>query len=594
MAAVSKLPRQPIPPLEHTLDAAMRSVSPMLNGLQRIKSKLVFELYGASQAKQQQRLLRLAREQPINWCAAGLTHLWLSGRGGLPFSNSYVLLLEDDPRAATLTERAARLIVAALNLYQSIRAQALSQDVSANLPLEMDQYLRCFATHRRPRPHCDELVTVTGSHHIAVLIDGKAYCLAVDLQSGAVSLRAVQQVLEHIVENADAGQEVDQAPGMLSALPREQWVRQRGELLKDSRNQQTLSMLEKALFIVCLDTGVAPGSPSGFTANLRDGNSHNRYYDKSMQIVVMEDGKAGLCFERAAVDGSVALGFAARLQGESLKLLPATQDEQAGPVQGIRTRAAPWAMSLALKRQLQAANKFIAEGRNQRGIESWTTPHIGKGRLKALKISADAVVQLAIQVAVCEVTGETPATFEPVQLRHFAGGRMDFIVPVTAESLSAVQALRDPLANQYHVAVHVRRAAKEHQHLVLRTKNGRGLIAHLLALNAIQEEDASYNGTHSWHRAVLSRLDKGLQALFRQDVLAANGSDCDGVAAFGPIGPRPDMLSIGYLIREDDIGFDLRADGRFSGQTRALRTALEKALVSIARILTNCKPVEPR
>ena len=97
--ATSKLPRQPIPPLADTLNDCVRSVSPMLNSLQRLKSKLVFELYGASQAKQQQRLLALAREQPVNWSAAGLTHLWLSCRRGLPFSNNYVLQLEDDPLA---------------------------------------------------------------------------------------------------------------------------------------------------------------------------------------------------------------------------------------------------------------------------------------------------------------------------------------------------------------------------------------------------------------------------------------------------------------------------------------------------------------
>ncbi len=587
--AARKLPRQPIPPLADTLKAAARSVSPMLNGLQRLKSKLVFELYGASQAKQQKRLLTLAREQPINWCAAGLTHLWLSGRGALPFSNNYVLLLDDDPQAATLTERAARLIVAALNLSQSVRAQSLSPDVAANLPLAMDQYRRCFATHRRPRPHCDELVTVTGSHHIAVLVDGQAHCVAVDLQRGAVSLQAAQQALEHIMENGDGAYDGDLAPGMLSALPREQWMRQRGELLKDSHNQQTLSMLEKALFVVCLDRGITPGSPSGLTANLRDGNSHNRYYDKSMQIVVMENGKAGLCFERAAVDGSVALGFAARLQAESLKLPAAGSEETGQEAQGIRTRAAPWAMSLALKRQLIAAKKSVAERRNQRGIETWTTPEIGRTRLKSLKISADAVVQLAVQLAIYQVTGETPAIFEPVQLRHFAGGRMDFIVPVTAESLVAVRALNDPIA-KYQVAKQVRRAAKEHQDLVLRTKSGRGLIAHLLALNAIQEQDAAYHGTHSWHRAVLSRLDKGLQALFRQDVLAANGSGFPGVAAFGPIGPRPDMVSIGYMIKEDGVSFDLRGDGRFAAQTRALRTALEKALTTIEEALAVSAP----
>jgi hypothetical protein len=47
------------------------------------------------------------------------------------------------------------------------------------------------------------------------------------------------------------------------------------------------------------------------------------------------------------------------------------------------------------------------------------------------------------------------------------------------------------------------------------------------------------------------------------------------------------MLSIGYVIREDGISFDLRADGRFAAQTRVLRHALEKGLVTIVRILSN-------
>lgn len=49
--------RQPIPPLADTLNACIRSVSPLLNGMQRLKSKLLLELYGAAQTKQQQRLL---------------------------------------------------------------------------------------------------------------------------------------------------------------------------------------------------------------------------------------------------------------------------------------------------------------------------------------------------------------------------------------------------------------------------------------------------------------------------------------------------------------------------------------------------------
>lgn len=592
---IPDLPRQPIPPLADTLDACALSVSPLLNSLQRFKSKLIFKLYGASQAKQQKRLLTLAQQQPINWCAEGVARLWLSCRNGLPFSNNYVLMLEDDPRANTLTGRAARLTLAALNLYQRIRAHGLSPDVMANLPLEMNQYKLCFATHRRPRLNRDDIVSVNGSHHIAVLVDGQVHCLAVDLQRGPVPVSAVEQALNHIIDNSEELNAHDDAvsPSMLSALPRDQWARRRTELLKDDQNAQTLAILEKSLFILCLDTGTAAGSMSGLTANLRDGNSHNRFYDKSMQIVVMENGKAGLCFERGAVDGSVALGFAARLQSESVAFSVHSATNMQRPAL-IRTRTAAWALNGSLKHHMRAAKHFIAEGRSQRSIETWTTPRLGLRQMKAFEIGPDAVVQLAIQVAAQAVFGAMPTIFEPVQTRHFAGGRMDFIVPITKESIAAVRALQNTDANPYYVAAHMRRAAKAHRHRVLRAKSGRGLAAHLLALHAVQTEDTSSadGEVRSWQGNVLAHLDKGLKALLQQDVLAANGSGFAGIQSFSPIGPRHNMLSMGYIIRENEITFDLRADGRFSIHARAFRTVLDKALLHIEQTLVRSQLAE--
>lgn len=594
---ISKLPRQPIPSLADTLDTCVSSVSPVLNSLQRIKSKLVFEYYGARQAKQQERLLELAREQPVNWCAAGLGRFWLSCRGGLPFTNNYALLLEDDPHADTLTERAARLTVAALQLYQSVRTQKLHPDVEDELPLEMGQYRRCFSTHRMPQPYCDEVVTITGSQHIAVLIRGKLHYMVVDPQRAAASLVAIQQALDHFVDLAEAeGDEaVTVAPGMFTALPREEWARLRGEMMQDQQNYQTLIMLEKALFVVCLDMDSAPAGLTGLSTNLRDGNCHNRYYDKSMQIVVTEYGKAGLCFERAAVDGSVALGFAARLQRESLAL-PAVADEPRPSQSMVRIRTVDWAVSKALKRRLRTALKTIDQARDQRDIQTWTIPQLGSNVFKALNISPDAAVHLALQVATEEVTGHIPNIFEPVQIRHFAGGRMDFIMPVTTESLGAVRSMRADNSNQFFVVAQIYRAAKTHQNLILHTKSGRGLVSHLLALNAVQAEESSRDnlGIHSWRHTVFSHLDKGLQVLLRQDVLAANGSGYAGIASFGPIGPRPNMLSIGYLIKDDQIIFDMRADGRFRDQANGLRSALERSLQRIRYLLSSSQNGEMR
>src|SRR3569832_1933739 len=94
---IRNLPRQPIPPLADTLTACVRSVSPSLNSLQRLKSKLVFELYGAAQTKQQQHQHEMARRHPTKRSTTKHTHQRLSCRGGLPYTNNYVLLLEDDP-----------------------------------------------------------------------------------------------------------------------------------------------------------------------------------------------------------------------------------------------------------------------------------------------------------------------------------------------------------------------------------------------------------------------------------------------------------------------------------------------------------------
>jgi carnitine O-acetyltransferase len=588
-----KLPTQPIPSLADTLGACVSSVSPMLNGLQRLKSKLVFEIYGATQAKkQQERLLALARQQPVNWCAAGLTRFWLSCRGGLPFTNNYAMLLEDDPHAESLTERAARLIVAALQLYQSVRMDVLPTDMADDRPLEMGQYSRCFATHRVPRAHCDEVVTITGSQHIAVLVGGSLHYLVVDPQRAVWSLPAIRQALKEMVaQEAKRSDHEAGAPGMFTALPRDDWARLRDGMLEDPHNKQALMLLEKALFVVCLDAHIAPVGLTGLSTNLRDGNFHNRFYDKSMQIIVTENGKAGLCFERSAVDGSVALGFAARLQRESLRL-PA-MEQASPPSQGqLRHRAVDWSLSRALKRRLRAAERTVTEMREQRDIEVWKVRQLGLNVFKGLNVSPDAAVQLALQLACDEVTGQIPHIFEPVQIRHFAGGRLDFIMPVTAESLSAVRSMQDGDGNQFITVGQIRRAAKAHQALVVNTKNGRGLVSHLLALNAVQPAESS--GMRSWRHKVLSHLDKGLQVLLRQEVLASNASGYAGIASFGPIGPRPNMLSIGYLIKDNEIVFDLRADGRYCAHIHDLRAALERSLLRIKGLLTTSQKGQVR
>lgn len=105
----------------------------------------------------------------------------------------------------------------------------------------------------------------------------------------------------------------------------------------------------------------------------------------------------------------------------------------------------------------------------------------------------------------------------------------------------------------------------------------------------MQAQDAARAGTgvRTWRDAVLSRIDEGLKAtLLQQDVYAANGSGHAGVAAFCPTAPRSPMLSVGYVIGDDGITFDLRSDGHPAARARALRAALERALAEIDKALS--------
>ena len=571
----SSLPAQPIPDLSATMSACLTRVSPFLAPWQRTKTRAILRLYALASARHQRALVANKSTDTKNWCAEGVARLYLGCRHPLPLNNNYPLVLTDDPAATGPSERAARLIAAALVLQDDILHERMSVDLESGVPLEMAQYRCCYATSREASNACDNLITYEPSHHIVVLRKGIVYKLPVARSS---VLEEIEQSIDWIVNDADASSaDAGVSPTWLTAASREQAARIRATLLEGRENAATLQTVERALFVVCLDDA-SPGSHYSASALVRDGSAESRWYDKSLQIVVFENGIAGLNFEHAAVDGHVANGFAHHLQRVALELQPVGRRSQTSNHSrpSAHVERLVWSIDEGLCKQLTAVRKRFLQAIESRISDSWQY-RVDIARFAQLRAAErDALVQLAIQVASKEHFGRVHSVLEPVHVRNFSGGRLDFIASVTPESLAFVTH-----AFESGDAALLKRAVSAHRASIRDVKEGKGVINHLLALAAREFPQAREKGVASIRRRqdVLAKVDKGLELTIRQEIMAANGSGAGHVAVFGTTTSQPEMFGIGYIIHEDgNLTFDVRADGEYRHAYAGFRQRLEVSL----------------
>jgi carnitine O-acetyltransferase len=94
------------------------------------------------------------------------------------------------------------------------------------------------------------------------------------------------------------------AIGVLTCDNRDIWTVNRDTLLKhDEKNAVLLRKLESASFLLCLDDG-RPVTREEVGRACWHGDGENRWFDTSLQFIVFENGKAGLCGEHSLMDAT--------------------------------------------------------------------------------------------------------------------------------------------------------------------------------------------------------------------------------------------------------------------------------------------------
>ncbi|KAG2462832.1 CLAT acetyltransferase, partial [Polypterus senegalus] len=365
------------------------------------KTKAIVEKFAASGGLGeilQQRLLE-RREKTKNWVYDyWLEDMYLNNRLPLPVNSSPAMVFPHQNFH---------------NQSDHLR-HALPPDCArgqlAGTPLCMEQYYRLFSSYRLPGCKKDTLVAQKSSimpepEHVIIACKNQFFVLDVVINFRRLNESDLFTQLEKIVKMAANEQERLPPIGLLTADGRNEWAKAREVIMKDSTNRDSLDMIERCICLVCLDepTMLEPADTNRALQMLHGGgvdkNSGNRWYDKPMQFIVGMDGACGVVCEHSPFEGIVLVQCSEHL------------------------------LKYILVRNLD--------------LNVYKFKVYGKEFIKEQKMSPDAYIQVALQLAFYRCHRRQVCTYESASTRRFQDGRVDNIRSATIEAFEFVKAMTE-------------------------------------------------------------------------------------------------------------------------------------------------------
>ena len=457
------------------------------------------------------------------------------------------------------------------------------------------------------------------STHVVVLENNQMYFFQALWPDGAVAVNEedIFDILTAI--KADASKVAPEissknALGVLTTLPRREWATARDILVSHStQNATALDIVDGALFVLNIDDCVpqdiheAAANMLHGTYNLRSqdnlidyqaGSCCNRWYDK-LQLIVCQDGRAGVNFEHSAIDGHTALRlvsdvFADNVVSFAQSITKTIYSESAFPslIQAQIRRAAvdnpaliaPKKLTFDLPQTILDKIYYAETALSDQIVASDTYvlefAEFGKLLIVRNKMSPDSFVQLSMQLAHYRLYGKIVSQYEPVLTKGFYHGRTEAMRTATEEAATFCQLWLDPNATTEDKLDSLRKATQAHSAGIKLAASGKGLERHLFALMSIAQKNGistpdffSSNAYKKLGHTVLSTSNCGNPSL--------------RLFGFGPV--VQDGFGIGYIIRDNGIQYSISSKHR---QTERFAHTLKQTLIDMGRLMKNVNSVK--
>ena len=453
-----------------TLPRWLKSLEPLVSGEELAHVRKVTEEFGRAGGIGERLSAalrdRAASKSNTSWLADWwMSWAYMGYRDSLVINVSYHYIFDEFPNSASQTQRAADMTVGFLRAMLAIQNETLQPDEIRKVGQCMASYKNMFGTCRIPAKPDDYLIYAKPEEcrHIIVACKSLFFKLDVFDKSTGLPLSAasIKSALDSIKEEASKQQNNQLPIGILTAQHRDTWTDIRAELLKDSRNAESIKVIEKAAFVVNLDDYNPQGLDDTCKTLLHGKgagvSSANRFFDKAFNIVVFPDGRAGLVGEHSGIDGyptTVITDIVWEMAAYPEKynsLADSTPDvatvehgvqenafKLAGGLEGIsklvRTSksSAPaaqlltWASdSSSLKKHIKEASEFHEKNISNVNMTLLRFEDYGTKAMKAAGVSPDGYVQMAFQLAYHRLHNAFSPVYESCSTRQYLHGRTE-------------------------------------------------------------------------------------------------------------------------------------------------------------------------
>ncbi|XP_052869315.1 choline O-acetyltransferase [Anopheles cruzii] len=472
------LPKVPVPTLEQTMAEYLRVLQPIVTPQQHDRTKAIIKQFSATIGPSLQEYLQQRRDAEDNWAYHyWLNDMYLDNPLALPINSNPGMVMP--PRKFTtvndLARFAAQLIDQLMDHKEMLEGGGLKQERATSRekgqPLCMAQYYRLLGSCRRPgNPRDSQYLPPGGEQsdaHVVICCRKHMYCLPVKAgDRGRLNDNELTAQLLHILNEAPCLSEPAGTVGILTADSRLKWAADREMLLLEEGNARNIELIETALVVICIDEPLPltynargfNGSPAGaHYAGGRDEsnmaqemihgggssyNTANRWFDKTMQLIICNDGTWGLCYEHSPSEGIAVVQL---LEG-ILKKIDEAPAKEAGQLQLQQSHLPPperleWIVRAEIQQRLQEVARTVDRRIEDLDFYVYRYKPYGKNFIKACQVSPDVFIQLALQLAYYKLYGHLVSTYESASTRRFRLGRVDCIRSASQEALEWSKAM---------------------------------------------------------------------------------------------------------------------------------------------------------
>uniref|UniRef100_A0A914W8F2 Choline/carnitine acyltransferase domain-containing protein n=1 Tax=Plectus sambesii TaxID=2011161 RepID=A0A914W8F2_9BILA len=607
------LPRLPIPKLEATCDRYLRAIEPLISGEEYARTSKLVKDFGQNEGKELQKELVAYDKQNkhTSYISEPWFDMYLRSRVPCPVHYNPFMAFAPDPNKPYNDQltRATNFVISFGRFKRSMDAEVLAPEVFhlnplksdtqtfrtvcktlpsrlswfgaaafKAYPLDMSQYKALFNGSRIPKKQKDQLYHDPSAKHFIAIRNGHFFAVDLfDKNGNLLSPEEVHASLAHILglQLKPAG---NSAIGALTTLERDAWAAARQQLESEPGNAASLKEIDGALFALCLDD-LKTEDPQRLVKSLLIGDDgSNRWFDKCFQLIVDGNGMATINFEHSWGDGVAVL----RLMESSFRDTNSHHFVSPGQAPAAKVdprnyvRKVEFNVNDSMQQQVNAARTKHEASSGTLDFATVEYPGMNRDSIKRHKLSPDAVMQLAFQIAYMRQYGQTVPTYESCSTAAFRKGRTECMRPATNATSAAVRAFTaatPPSAGELRKLM--TECSKVHGELVKEASMGQGFDRHLMGL-----------------RVTADRLKRPQPAIFtdktyqyvNQFILSTSTLSTETIV-FGGFGPVvPDGFGIGYNVVGSKVGGVITA---YKGKRDAAELAknLHKSLDDIKRVL---------